>query len=255
MDLGLKEHVALVTGSSQGIGRSTAEAFAREGTRVAVTYRNRQDLAEAVARRIRENGGEAIVVQYDLASDDSIHAAVEAVRQQWGRLDILINNAVEWGSGPVGGAPVFEKIPSEQWRDMLRVNIEGVYSGIQAVLPSMRERRWGRIVTISSGLAVDGMPGSGAYAGAKAAIHGLTRTLYKELAPEGILINVVMAGLTLTDHVLARVPAAMRDGIARSSPIRRLPGPDEVAPPIVFLASPANTLINGEIVRVSGGHA
>lgn len=255
MDLGLGGRVALVTGSSQGIGRATAELLAREGARVVVTYRNHRDKAEAVASKIREEGGDALVVFFDLASDDSIHAAARAAIERWGRIDILVNNAVQWGAGSPGNAPLFEARPSDEWRTVLRANIEGAYAAIQAVVPSMRERRWGRIVNVSSGLAVNGIPGSSAYSAAKSALHGIARSLFKELAPAGILTNVVMAGLTLTERVVDVVPAAMRDHVAEASPLKRLPGPEEVATTIAFLASAANTTVNGEILLSSGGHA
>jgi 3-oxoacyl-[acyl-carrier protein] reductase len=120
---------------------------------------------------------------------------------------------------------------------------------------SMRQNRWGRIVTVSSGLAVNGLPGSAGYSAAKAALHGLTRSLFTELAPDGILINVVMAGLTLTEHARATVPAQTLEQVARTSPLRRLPTPEEVSRTIVFLASAANTTVNGEVILSSGGHS
>ncbi len=150
--------------------------------------------------------------------------------------------------------PPFEREPPEQWRTYLRLNFEGPYAAIQAVLPAMRERGWGRIVNISSGIAVDGLPGSAPYGAAKAALHGLTHTLCKELGPAGILVNVVMPGPTLTERITTMLPAAVREERERTSPIRRLLGPEEVAPTIAFLCSGANTSITGEIIRASGGY-
>ncbi|WP_394848752.1 SDR family oxidoreductase [Pendulispora brunnea] len=254
MDLGLSERVALVTGSSQGIGRATAELFAREGARVAVTYRRYEDKAEAVARAIRAIGGEALIVPLDLASGDSVRSAVDAVLAKWGRLDVLVNNAVEWGSRRPSELPPFEEVPAAYWHDVFRSNSEGHFAAIQAVLPSMRKRHWGRIVNVSSGLAIHGIPGSGFYSAAKSSLHGLTRALYRELAPDGILTNVVMAGATRTDHMQSVIPAAVMEHIAKNSPIGRLAEPEEVAKAIVFIGSAANTMINGEIVLASGGH-
>ncbi len=105
MDMGFQERVALVTGSSQGIGRATARLLAREGARVVVTYRHHRDQADAVAAEIQSTGGEAMVAFFDLASDEAIRAAVDAILQQWGRIDILVNNAVAWGSRPPSQAP------------------------------------------------------------------------------------------------------------------------------------------------------
>jgi NAD(P)-dependent dehydrogenase (short-subunit alcohol dehydrogenase family) len=253
MDLGLSQRVAIVTGSSRGIGKSTALLFGKEGARVAVTFHSQREKAEEVVGEIRRAGGDGIAVHLDLASIESIHAAAQLVLKQWGHIDVLVNNAVYWGERLPSNMPRFEDLPPEEWRAFIRANTEGHYAAIQAVLPSMRAQGWGRIVNISSGIASDGLPGSGPYAAAKAALHGLTRTLSKELGPAGILVNVVMPGLTLTERIAAMIPADARDRIAQASPIRRLLPSDEVAPAIVYLCSTANTAITGEIIRASGG--
>jgi NAD(P)-dependent dehydrogenase (short-subunit alcohol dehydrogenase family) len=253
MDLGLKERVALVTGSSQGIGRAAAVLLGREGARVAVTYRDHRAEAEAVVDEIKRAGGQALAVALELASVDSVQAAARTVLDAWGRIDVLVNNAVQWPSRPPWQAPPFEELPSEEWRAQLRVNTEGPYAAIQAVLPSMRARGWGRIVNVSSGVAVDGVPGTGPYAAAKASLHGLTRTLSKELGPAGILVNVVMPGVTLTERMVAGLPPALREQREQQSSIRRLLPPEEVVPTIVFLCSAVNTAVTGEIIRASGG--
>jgi NAD(P)-dependent dehydrogenase (short-subunit alcohol dehydrogenase family) len=255
MDLGLKGRVALVTGSSQGIGRATAILFAQEGARVAITYRNNRDKAESVAATVRDLGTEAMVIPFDLALEDSIRGAIASVVDRWDRVDVLVNNAVEWASeSPAREAP-FDEQPFEDLRAQLRANVEGTLAATQAAVASMRRNRWGRIVTVSSGLAVRGTVGSAAYSAAKSALHGMTRALFTELAPEGILVNVVMAGLTLTERVEANMSPQLLERAANGSPLRRLPAPEEVASTIVFLASAANTTVNGEIILSSGGHS
>jgi 3-oxoacyl-[acyl-carrier protein] reductase len=255
MDLGLRGRVALVTGSSQGIGRATAIVLATEGTHVAVTYRRNKELAERVASDVRASGVEALALPLDLGNERSIRDAVEAVVERWGRLDVLVNNAVEWAPARAGGALPFEEVEFGEVRSQVRANVEGTIATTQAAVAVMRRRRWGRIVSVSSGLAVHGMPGSAIYSASKAALHGLTRSLSAELAPDGILTNVVMAGLTLTDHARAVVAPKVLQEVAESSPLRRIPEPEEVARTIVFLASAANTSVNGEIVLSSGGHS
>jgi 3-oxoacyl-[acyl-carrier protein] reductase len=255
MQLGLEGRVVLITGSSQGIGRASAIAFADEGARVAVTYRSRRDRAQAVVERIAANGGEAVAVPLDLAAPETIVAAARAVLERWGRIDALVNNAVMWGERRPWDAPPFEQLPADEWRDLFRANAEGPIAAIQAVLPAMRSQRWGRVVNVSSGVAVDGVPGGGAYGAAKASLHGLTRTLCKELGPAGILVNVVIPGVTLTERMAATLPPALREQRAQASPIRRLLPPEEVAPTIVFLCSAANTAVTGEVVRAGGGRA
>jgi 3-oxoacyl-[acyl-carrier protein] reductase len=253
MDLGLKGRVAIVTGASRGIGRAAALSLGREGAAVAVTYHHETAMADGVVHEIESAGAEALAVRLDLTSPETIHGAVEAVLTRWGRIDVLINNAVQWGTRLPFDMPPFERIPIDEWRNLLRANVEGAYTAIQAVLPSMRERSWGRIVNVSSGIAVDGLAGAGPYAAAKAALHGLTRTLAKEVGPNGILVNVVMPGFTLTERNLERIPAAIRERAAEASPIRRLLGPQEVVPVLVFLSSAVNTAVTGEIIRASGG--
>lgn len=253
MDLGLEKRVVLVTGSSRGIGRSAALLFGRERARVGVTYHQDRASADAVVAEIERGGSEALAVPFDLSSVESIRSAADAIVSRWGHIDALVNNAVRWGTRPPWSAPPFEDYPRDEWQASLRANLEGSFTTIQAVLPTMRKRGWGRIVNVSSAIAVDGFSGSGPYASAKAAMHGLTRTLSKELGPVGILVNVVMPGLTLTERNATNIPEAMRTQIAQSSPIRRLLGPDEVVPTIVFLCSAMNTAVTGEIVRASGG--
>jgi NAD(P)-dependent dehydrogenase (short-subunit alcohol dehydrogenase family) len=251
MELGLKDRVALVTGSSRGIGRATAEMLAREGARVAITYHSQRERAEEVAAGIRARGGDALVAQLDIGSDQTIRAAVDAAGERWGKIDILINNAIHGGAG-VLMQQRFEDVPEKLWRELLRGNFEGAHFAIGAVLPYMRPQQWGRIVNISSVVAAEGYPGGGTYGAAKAALHGLTRTLAKELGPEGILTNVVMPGLTATELVRELMPQAVEQ-TAKLSPIRHVPTPEEVASVIVFVASAANTTINGEVIRVNGG--
>jgi 3-oxoacyl-[acyl-carrier protein] reductase len=252
MDLGISGKTALVTGSSRGIGKAAALQLAREGVRVVITYREQQEKAEAVAQEIRANSGEAMVVALDLQSSASIRQAVEQVNKNWGTIDILINNAVQWGKRAPWDALLFENEPEEEWREEIRTNLEGSFAVLQAVVPGMRSQGWGRIVNVSSGIAVDGLPGKSAYGAAKAALHGLTRTLHKELGPHGILINVVMPGMTITERSV-RLPETVLQKFAQSSPIGRLLPSEEVVPVMLFLCSALNTAVTGEMVRASGG--
>jgi 3-oxoacyl-[acyl-carrier protein] reductase len=253
MDTGLDQRVVVVTGASRGIGRSIAAAFAREGARVAVTYRSDRERAEQVAAAILDTGGDAFPVFLDLASDDSIHAAVAAVTERWGRLDVLVNNAVQWARHRISQAPPFEQVPADEWREALRINLEGAYAAMQAALPPMRAQRWGRIVNMSAVIADDGMRGAAWYAAAKSALHGLTRTLARELGADGILVNAVMPGPTLTERAIESVPASVLDAYAQAAAVGRLLTPDEVASTVVFLGSAANAAVTGQIVRASGG--
>jgi NAD(P)-dependent dehydrogenase (short-subunit alcohol dehydrogenase family) len=248
MELGLRNRVVLVTGASSGIGRAIAVAFAREGARVAITYRSNTPAAEETVTHIHGAGGQGFAVPMDLTEPSGIENAVAQIVNHWGHIDVLIGNAVRWGM--VFGLPL-QQIDAGELKAILSGNLEGTFHLLRAVLPSMVERKWGRIVLISSGLAEHGMPpnGSPVYGSAKAGLHGLARNLAWELGPAGIFINVVAAGFTMTERNLERFPQEMRDRVAAQTPTRRLSVPEDVAPIVVFLASNANSNISGEIVR------
>lgn len=253
MDLGLRDRAALVSGSSRGIGRAVAFAFGAEGARVAVSYRHNRKRAEAVAAEVRRVGGDACVVFLDLAAPDSIREAMMEIEQRWGRLDILVNNAVQWADTAEAYSVPFADSAAGAWRELLHANIDGTLTLIHTALDGMKRSGWGRIVNVSSVAVDDGLPGAAWYASAKAALHGFTRSISQEVGPAGILCNVVMPGLTRTERVIATMPDAVLEGHARRTAIGRVLDPEDVASAIVFLCSQANTGITGEVVRVSGG--
>lgn len=236
-----------MTGSSSGIGRATAIAFGRERARVASTYHSDQDGAEETADLVREAGGDAFVVRYDMTDPDSIDAAVQTVIDRWGTIDVLVNNAIP---SPVGPAP-FEDIPPEEWSRIVHGIQDGVFRTIQAALPAMRASDSGRIVNVSSS-AVEGSSGMAAYATAKAGVHGLTEVLAAELGETGILSNVVMPGMVLTEKNVER-PDDVREAVAERTPPKRITTPEDVANLVVFLGSEANGNVNGAVVPATGG--
>jgi 3-oxoacyl-[acyl-carrier protein] reductase len=208
---------------------------------------------------VRAAGGEALVVRYDLGDDGSIYQAVRQVNEQWGTIDVLVNNAadmlaIDATKASSGAAdPLFETIEPARWRPAIRTGLEGAYLTTQYVLPGMRTQQWGRIVYISSTLVEDGIPGMAAYASSKAALHGLAQTLVQELGPLNILTNIVMPGIVLTRRTKDTMPEGVLEYAARQVPTRRFAEPEDVATLVVFLASGRNQHINGEAIRVSGG--
>jgi len=247
MDLGLKERVVIVTGASSGIGAAVAAAYGREGARVALTYRVNRSGAERAAREVEAAGGQAISLQLDLGEPGGADGLAGAVMERWGRLDVLVASAVQWPDRSPGGR--FEALPHPAWKEGLRVNVEGTFALVQAVLARMRPSGWGRILFMSTGLAEEGMRGAETYTAGKAALHGLARTLAWDVGRDGILINVLAAGFTLTDRNRAAIPSEVQDAVAARVPLGRLSTPEDIVSPVLYLTSAANTSITGEVIR------
>jgi 3-oxoacyl-[acyl-carrier protein] reductase len=248
LDSGLDDRIVLITGGSSGIGSAVALSFGRERARVALTYRTNEAAARSWARQIEASGGMAVALPFDLTSEDDARELVAQVVDRWGAIDVLVNCAgsrdrnAAWGSR-------FEDVAASEWHAMLDTDLAAPYALLQAVIPAMRGRGWGRIVLVSSGAGEEGWEGAAAYATAKAGLAGLARSLAWELGPEGILVNVVAPGLTLTERVRGTVPSHIVERFAARVPSRRLSAPEDVAGLVMFLASEANRNISGEILR------
>lgn len=267
MDLGLSGKVAFVTGASGGIGGPTARLFAAEGARVALTYHRNEAGARKVARQIDERSGHSpLVLPYDLADPASITAAFDTVAAHWGGIDVLVLNASP-ADGPSREPPSFEDVPVAAWRGQLRTEIEGNFHSVQLALPLLRSRPWGRIVFVSASVVKRGYRGEEAYVATKSALHGLSRTLATELAGEGILVNVVAPGPTVTaklvrDKLPAELsrslegepPERLKEILDRQMPHLSFSTPQQVANVIAFLGSAANGNVSGTVVDVAGGH-
>jgi 3-oxoacyl-[acyl-carrier protein] reductase len=248
MNLGLQGKHVLVTGASSNIGRATAIVFGAEGAHVAVGYHDNEAGAKQTAALVERAGGEASTVCLDLADQTSIERAAQQVTSDVGGVDVLVNNAVAWTGFPEPGE-LFETAPVQRMRASLEANLLGHYLMTRALVGSMRKRGWGRVVNISTGLVEDGNPGSAAYVTAKAGLHGLTRTMSRELASAGILTNLVMAGFVVGDR---QIPDDMLRKVASAAATGRTTTATEVANVVVFLCSQANTHVTGELIRADG---
>jgi 3-oxoacyl-[acyl-carrier protein] reductase len=215
---------------------------------VAVGYHANQSGALQTVAAIESTGGTAIAVQLDLGDERSIGSVVRDIGERWSSVDILVNNAVEWPGFP-GAGESFETAPTGRMHRSLRANLEGTYLLSRAVVGGMRQRGWGRMVHVSTGLVEDGLPGSASYVVAKAGLHGLNRVMSRELAMAGVLTNVVMAGFVPADKP---VPDAVSRQAADASAIGRVSTAVEVASLIVFLCSARNTNITGQAIRADG---
>jgi 3-oxoacyl-[acyl-carrier protein] reductase len=252
MDLGLKGKTIFITGGSSGIGKATAIAYGKEtGAQVAFSYFKNKEKAENIVRTIEENGGKAMAVLMDMGDTSSIEKAVNAIFEKWNGIDVLVNNAVHWGN-PANRGKKLEEMPLEQWEEMFKINLLGMVKIIQMVVPYMRQKKWGRIVNLSSDIAKDSMQGSGPYGSLKAALFGLTANLVEELSADGILSNVVLPSWTLTERAKNFFPESFQEAAIKAFPTRRVTVPEDVASLILYLGSAANGHVNGEHIMVTG---
>ncbi|MEV5753942.1 SDR family oxidoreductase [Actinoallomurus sp. NPDC052308] len=249
MDLGLADKRVLVTGATRGIGRATARLFGEEGARVAVGYHASDAAAKSL---VDELGGEsrACAVRLDLADPDSIEAAVRAVEERWGGVDVVVANAQTWEWIDPAEIPPYEDFPMDYWLARYRENAEGHMWTVRYALRGMRARGWGRVVLLSSVTAEHGNPGSELYSASKAALHGFARGLM--WTRDGVLVNVVAPGGTVTESLDAVDPELL-ERVTRDTPSGRLTTAEEVARVIVFLGSAANGNVNGEVIHTAGG--
>jgi 3-oxoacyl-[acyl-carrier protein] reductase len=238
--------VALVTGSSRGIGRAIAVRLARDGAAVAVNYRERRDQAEEVVEAITGAGGRAVAIGADLASARDCSRLVEAAGQALGPIDILVNNAGIFCKGDLAD---FDYSLMDGMRS---VNVDGLVHVTRAVVGDMKTRRWGRIVNIAS-IAGIGMSTAGTtfYAATKAAVITLTRRFALDLGPHGITVNAIAPGFIATD--MAAQSGADFGAIAAKAMMHRVGTPDDIAATASFLASEEAGFITAQLLTVDGG--
>jgi 3-oxoacyl-[acyl-carrier protein] reductase len=240
------ERVALVTGASRGIGRAAAVALAADGPAVACGYGSDDAGAKETVRAIEDAGGTAAAFRADVSDADEVTAMVEAVAAELGRPTIVVANAGTLRDG------LTVRYDRSDWDRILAVNLSGAFATVQATLPHMMKARWGRIVFVSSVVAVRGNPGQAAYAATNAGLLGMMRAIAKEYASRGITANAVLPGLVDTE-LTAGMNEQARSALAEVIPVGRTGTPQEVAAAIRFLASGEAGYVNGATVTVDGG--
>ena len=241
--------VALITGASSGIGAATAVLLAEMGAHVAIGYCNNESGALRVKSQITDNAGRAICVHGDVRKRGEVTSVVEKVVSTFGPIDILVNNA-----GSLVARISLTDIKEEMFDDIFDLNLKSALFCSQAVIPSMKERQSGTIINVASVAARNGGgPGSGAYSAAKGAMIALTKSLAKELAPDGIRVNAIAPGVIDTPfHEVFSTPAAMSN-FAKAIPLGRIGTSVECAKVIAFMASDAASYLAGETIEVNGG--
>lgn len=240
------QRTVLVTGASRGLGRVLARAFAREGAFVAVGHRTHEAEAHRLVEELRTEGCDGMVVGFDLRAAETIGAAVRAVEDRRGRIDVLVNNAAVIHHG------LFAMDQASAWNEVITTNLVGVATCTRAVVRGMLGRRAGTIINVASIAALRTLPGSSSYAAAKAGLLALTRALAMELAPRGIRVNALVPGL-LDLGMADRTPRSMREQLRERIPLGREGTGEDVAAAALFLASDAARYIVGHALVVDGG--
>lgn len=242
----LEGRVAIVTGSSRGIGRAIALELSKRGAVIAVNYAGNATAAQETAAAITDGGGRALAVQADVAEQVQVEAMMKQILNEYGRLDILVNNA------GITRDNLLPRLRESDWDAVLNVNLKGAYNCAKAVMRPMLKARWGRIINISSVVGLIGNAGQANYAAAKAGLIGFTKSLARELGSRSITVNAVAPGYIMT---------AMTDGLAEENkskllagvPLNRFGNPEEIASAVAFLAGEGAGYITGQVIVVDGG--
>lgn len=237
---------AIVTGGSRGIGRACVARLASEGAKVAFLYNSNQQAAESLVEELKSSPGEVRALQADVRDLQRAHQLVDALFDEWEKIDVLINSAGIVKDGLLGA------MTADQWSDVIETNLGGTFNYCHAVTQPMLMARRGSIVNLSSTAAEFASRGQVNYAASKGGINGLTRSLAKELAPRNVRVNAIAPGMIETDMSQV-VRGIAGDQIKKMIPIKRIGKPEEIASVAAFLAADESSYLTGQVLRVDGG--
>ena len=240
------EKTALVTGASRGIGRAIALALAKEGYAVAVNYAGSREAAEAVRDEITAAGGQAFILQGDVSSAEDVDRIFKTVKEEFGFLDVLVNNA------GITRDSLLVRMKENQWDEVIDTDLKSNFLTVKAAGAMMMRRKKGAIINIASVSGIVGNIGQLNYSAAKAGVIGLTKTAARELAPRGIRVNAVAPGFTLTD-MTDKIPEDVKNGMLHTIPLGRFGQAEEIAKAVAVLASDNASYITGQVLKVDGG--
>ncbi|MFW6264601.1 MAG: 3-oxoacyl-[acyl-carrier-protein] reductase [Bacillota bacterium] len=244
----LEGKVAIVTGSSRGIGATTAENLAKEGADIVINYpfAGEKENAEAIVRRIEEIGRKAVMIEADISKMDEAKKLVKESLKEFDHIDIMVNNA------GITRDNLLLRMKEEEWDSVMAVNLKGVFNCSKAVLRSMMKQRSGKIINLASVVGIMGNAGQANYSASKAGVIGFTKSLAKEVSSRGITANAVAPGF-IESHMTENLPENVKEDMLAAIPLNRFGKQEDVANLIVFLASNEADYINGQVINVDGG--
>lgn len=248
-----RDRAILVTGASRGIGTAIAKAFAAEGGIVIVNYRTNAEAAESVAAECRALGGEALAIAADVTSPEAVAAMARRIAEEVGRLDVVVNNAFAPYRFDPDNRTRFWETPWAAYEQQFEGAVKAAYTVSRAMLPLLQRRSGAAIVNLASDLVTRPSIPYHDYTTAKAALIGFSRNLAAELGPLGIRVNCVAPGLVYPTQASAATPEEVREMLIAQTPLRRIATPEDVAGPVLFLASDWGWFVTGQVLHVDGG--
>ncbi len=240
----LEGKIAVVTGGSRGIGAAIATGLGREGATVVINYNHSEAEAQAIVKKIEDMGSSAIALQADISDAEATKIFIEKVLEQFGRIDVLVNNA------GITRDKTFKKMSFEEWHKVIDTNLSSVFNTCKIALPSMLEQKYGRIINISSVIGQAGGFGQTNYAAAKAGLIGFSKSLALETARGGVTVNCICPGYIATEMVNA-MPENVQEAIIAQVPMKKLGAPEEIAKGVIFICE--SEYMTGQSLNLNGG--